>query len=106
MQTEDAIEDHPDGVIIRFDVVPGASRVKVPSGFNPWRRSLEAKLTEKPTRGKANKQLISEVSSLLEVSRDCVQVISGQKSSRKVVLVRGIDVEKAVLHLLPLVKKK
>lgn len=106
MQTEDAIEDHPDGVIIRFDVVPGASRVKVPSGYNQWRRSLEAKLTEKPTQGKANKQLILEISSLLDVSRDDVQVISGQKSSRKVVLVRGIDVKEAVLHLLPPLKNK
>jgi uncharacterized protein (TIGR00251 family) len=90
-----AIDPHPRGVLIRFEVAPGSSRLLVPSGFNPWRRSLEAKLTEKPTRGKANLQLERALADLFGIGADRVQVTSGHKSSRKVVLVLGIDADEA-----------
>jgi uncharacterized protein (TIGR00251 family) len=90
-----AIDPHPRGVLIRFEVAPGSSSLLVPSGFNPWRKSLEAKLTEKPTKGKANLQLERAVSDLFEISADRVQVTAGHKSSRKVVLVLDVDAEEA-----------
>lgn len=98
-QIGEAVEKHPEGVTIRFEVVPGASKLSIPSGFNPWRRSLEARLTEKPTRGKANAQLTRELASLLNVPGDRVAVIGGQKSSRKTVLVKGVEVENVVACL-------
>lgn len=94
-QIREAIDPHPRGVLIRFEVAPGSSRLLVPSGFNPWRRSLEAKLTEKPTKGKANLQLEVAVADLFGISASRVQVKAGQKSSRKVVLVLGIDPDEA-----------
>lgn len=99
-QMRAAIESHPRGFTIRFEVVPGSSNLKVPSGFNPWRKSLEAKLTEKPTKGKANQQLIRELSNILKISKDSIMVMSGQKSSRKVILVEGLDVQTAIKRLL------
>ncbi|MHC1631204.1 MAG: DUF167 domain-containing protein [Methanotrichaceae archaeon] len=98
-QIRNAVGLHPDGVTIRFDVVPGSSMVAVPSGFNPWRKSLEAKLTEKPTKGKANLQLTRELAALFEIPIENVQVMSGHKSSKKLVLVKYVNVEDAVQHL-------
>jgi uncharacterized protein (TIGR00251 family) len=99
MDLKDAIQPHPQGVIIRFEVVPGSSILSVPSGFNPWRRSLEARLTEEPTRGKANRQLVEAVSKLFSLPKGNVEVLSGHKSARKVLLVRGIDIDQALTLL-------
>ena len=95
----DALEPHPKGLTIRFEVAPGSKKLAVPSGFNPWRRSLEAKLTEEPTRGKANRQLIEAVADLFDVRADQVEVLSGHKNSRKVLLVKGKSLEEAASRL-------
>jgi hypothetical protein len=94
-----AVDAKPDGVIIRFDVVPGASIAEVPSGFNQWRRSIEAKLTERPERGLANAQLEKILAHILNLPRERVGVVSGHKSHRKVVHVRGVDLDYTVLRL-------
>ena len=96
MDSVQAIDPHPSGCIIRFEVVPGSSRLAVPSGFNPWRRSLEARLTEEPTRGRANRQLVGELAMTLGVPASQIQVIKGEKSGRKLLLVKGIEKETAV----------
>ncbi len=98
-QIRDAIDPHPKGVLIRFEVTPGSSRLVVPSGFNPWRRSLEAKLTERPTRGKANRQLEEALADLFGIGAERVSVTAGHKSSRKVVLVLGVDPHEAEVQL-------
>lgn len=99
MDLKDAIQPHPEGIILRFEVVPGSSKLSVPSGFNPWRKSLEAKLTEEPTRGRANRQLVGAVSDLFSLPKGNVEVLSGHKNARKVLLVRGIDVDQAIAIL-------
>jgi len=91
-----AADPHPLGCIIRFEVVPGSSHLAVPSGFNPWRRSLEARLTEEPTKGRANRQLIEELADALGLPATAIEVMSGHKSARKVVLVRGMAAGQAV----------
>ncbi|HOO55103.1 MAG TPA: DUF167 family protein [Methanothrix sp.] len=96
----EAIDPHPRGVLIRFEVAPGSSRLLVPSGFNPWRKSLEAKLTERPTKGRANLQLEKAVADLFGIGAERVSVTAGQKSSRKTVLVLGIDADEAERLLL------
>jgi uncharacterized protein (TIGR00251 family) len=95
----EAIRPHPHGITIRFEVAPGSSELEVPSGFNPWRGALEARLTEKPHKGKANRQLVEEVARVLGIPKRNVEVLSGQKSDRKVLLVKGLDLDAAVLRL-------
>ena len=95
----EAIKPHPRGLTIQFEVTPGSSKLVVPSGFNPWRRTLEARLTEEPTRGKANRQLVAEVARILGIPERNVEVLSGHKSARKVLLVTGLDQDVAVYRL-------
>jgi uncharacterized protein (TIGR00251 family) len=94
-----AVKPHPLGLTIQFEVSPGSSELKVPSGFNPWRRTLEARLTEEPTRGKANRQLVEELARKLGIPERNVEVLSGHKSARKVLLVTGLDPNVAVNRL-------
>ena len=96
---KEAIKPHPQGLIIQFEVAPGSSELKVPSGFNPWRRTLEARLTEEPTKGKANRQLVEEVARVLGIPERNVAILSGHKSARKVLLVAGLDPDVAVYRL-------
>jgi hypothetical protein len=95
----EAIKPHPRGLTIRFEVAPGSSKLEVPSGFNPWRRTLEARLTEEPIKGKANRQLVAEVARILCIPERNVEVLSGHKSARKVLLVTGMDLEAAIFCL-------
>jgi len=76
----------------------------VPSGFNPWRKSLEAHLTEEPLRGKANRQLIQTLAKTLGISEQKVELLSGHKSARKTVLVKGISRDEAISKLTQKVK--
>ena len=95
MDPRESIKPHPQGCIISFEIVPGCSRISVPSGYNPWRRSLEARLTEEPIKGRANKQLMEELARTLGVPEQNVVVMSGKKSSKKSILVKGLMREEA-----------
>ncbi|MCJ7443128.1 MAG: DUF167 domain-containing protein [Methanotrichaceae archaeon] len=99
MDFKEAIKTHPQGFVIRFEVVPGSSRRLVPSGFNPWKNVLEAKLTEKPHHGRANRQLMEALAELLNIPIGQIEILSGQKSARKIVLIKGIALKKAILLL-------
>lgn len=95
MAKDEALSYHPLGLTIRFEITPGASQLAVPSGFNPWRRSLEARLTEEASRGRANRQLIEEVARIFSLPEGEVEILMGEKSSRKVLLVKGRSIEEA-----------
>ncbi len=101
MDLLEAIRPHPQGCTIRFEVAPGSSCLAVPSGFNPWRKTLEARLTEQPSRGRANLQLVEEVARALGIPKADVEVMSGHKSAIKVLLARGVDAKRAVSLLKP-----
>jgi uncharacterized protein (TIGR00251 family) len=96
----DALKIHPMGLTIRFEVAPGTSELAVPFRFNSWRKSLEARLTEKATKGKANRQLIEEVAKILGVPENNVTILSGHKSARKILLVTGVDIDHATSCLM------
>ncbi len=51
---------------------------------------MEARLTEEPIKGRAHRQLIEELARTLGISEQKIEVTSGQKSSKKTILVKGI----------------
>lgn len=95
----EAVKSHPLGCTISFEVVPGSSRLAVPSGFNPWRKAIEAHLTEEPSRGRANRQLTGELARALGISELNVEVLSGHRSARKLLLIKGMEKDDAVFTL-------
>jgi uncharacterized protein YggU (UPF0235/DUF167 family) len=62
---------------------------------------LKARLTEEPSMGRANRQLVEELARVLGVPERDVGVVSGHKSGRKVLVVRGLKPDEAVLRLSP-----
>ena len=100
MDISGAVRPHPLGCTVSFDVVPGSSRLAVPSGYNMWRRSVEAHLTEEPSRGRANRQLTLGLASALGISEAQIDVLSGQKSARKLLLVKGMAAGEVVASLM------
>lgn len=90
MSFANAIRATKEGSVIDFEVSPGAKSAEVPSGYNPWRKRIEAKIRAPPEKGKANDELINALSALFGVPASDIEIISGATSSRKSILVRNI----------------
>ncbi len=79
---KDAMRQVEDGVILELDVSPGSKETSI-KGYNPWRKRIEIRLSERAQKGKANAELISFFSSLFNVHSRDVQIISGLTNSKK-----------------------
>jgi TIGR00251 family protein len=99
MPFADAIRATKDGVVIDFEVSPGAKSAEVPSGYNTWRKRIEAKIRSPPEKGRANEELIEALADLFNVSAASVEIVSGAANSRKSILVRGLAVADVVRAL-------
>jgi uncharacterized protein len=96
MPFADAIRAMKDGIVIDFEVSPGAKSAEVPCGYNPWRKRIEAKIKAPPDKGKANDELITALSDLFNVPTKEIEIVAGATSSRKSILVRNITATDAV----------
>ena len=89
---KDAIKQARDGVVIDLEISPGAKETAV-HGYNPWRRRIEIRLSEKAERGRANEQLVSFLSNLFGISSGNIQIITGLTNSKKSVKIIGAKAE-------------
>lgn len=89
---KDAVRETPEGVTLDLDISPGAKETAV-RGYNPWRRRIEIRLSERAEKGRANDQLISFLSGLFSVNPGNVQIITGMANSRKSVKIIGARAE-------------
>lgn len=99
MSINDAVKEGDDGVLIDIEVTPGTKTVKVPSGYNPWRKRIEVRLSREAQKGKANQQLIHELSGMLGIKENNVTLISGHTGHKKTIHIRGMNLEQ-VLNLM------
>jgi uncharacterized protein (TIGR00251 family) len=88
----------PQGVRIAFHVQPNAKKTEVLGLHDD---ALKLKLAAQPIDGKANEALVKYLSERLAVPRSAVLLTHGQSGRKKLVEVRGVTVEQAVLALLP-----
>lgn len=79
---KDAIRQTCDGVILDLEISAGAKETAV-HGYNPWRKRIEIRLSERAQKGKANEQLISLLSDLFKVNSRNIQIIAGLTNSKK-----------------------
>ncbi len=87
---KDAIRQAQDGVILDLDISAGAKKNEV-HGYNPWRKRIEIKLSERAEKGRANAELISFLSGLFNVNSRNVQIIMGLTNSKKSVKITGVN---------------
>lgn len=106
MPVSDAVKKSSDGTIIELEVTPGSRTIKVPSGYNPWRKRIEVRLTEAAQKGKANQQLMGELSKVLGLSSSDITLVSGHTSHKKTVHIKGVGMEVIVDLLQSLIEKE
>ena len=98
MSYEDAIKDTGNGVMIDLKVVPGSGSTEVPSGYDESRNRIRAKVSAKAIDGKANKQLIRELSRLFGISSSQIR-LNGLASTRKSIELIGVVREDVIRTL-------
>ncbi len=81
---KDAIRQTDDGVILDLEISAGAKETAL-HGYNPWRKRIEVKLSERAQKGKANAELVSFLSGLFQVNSTNVRIVKGLTSSKKTV---------------------
>ena len=86
---KDAVRETQEGVTLDLEISPGAKETAV-RGYNPWRRRIEIRLSERAEKGRANDQLISFLSGLFRVNSRNVQIIAGIANSKKSVKIIGV----------------
>jgi uncharacterized protein (TIGR00251 family) len=87
---KDAIKPSGDGVILDLEISAGAKETAV-HGYNPWRKRIEIRLSERAQKGRANAELVSFLSGLFNINSGNVRIISGLTNSKKSVKIAGMD---------------
>ena len=75
-----------DGIKLNIKVIPNASKCEI-VGFVD--NILKIRLNVPPVDGKANEKCIKFLSTLLDVPKTSISIISGEKSRLKVLFIKG-----------------
>ncbi len=75
-----AVVEVEDGILVGIEVSPKSRKFEV-VGYNPWRKRIEIKIQAAPKKGRANKEIIEELSKL---TKSHVEIVSGLKSRYKI----------------------
>ena len=95
---KDAVRQTSEGVVLDLEISPGAKKTTV-HGYNPWRKRIEIRLSERAQKGKANEQLISFLSDLFHVNSRDIRIITGSTNSKKSLLIVGAKMPE-ILNIL------
>ncbi len=82
------IKKTSEGVIISLYIQPNASKTEIIGEHNG---SLKLKIKAPPVDGKANEEVLRFLSKALQVSKSQLELLKGDKSREKKVLVRNAD---------------
>lgn len=91
-----ALTAHADGVVVLVHVVPGGSRSQVVGLHGD---ALRIKVAAPAVEGKANAALVRFVAELAGVRPGAVEIIAGDHSRAKRLLVRQVTVAELVARL-------
>ena len=84
------VSDSKDGVILRVQVQPRASRDEV---MGPHGDGLKIRITAAPVAGAANKHLLKFLAKKLRVARSQISITTGATSRAKSIAIEGISAE-------------
>lgn len=77
-----------DGILIPVQVVPRASRTGIDGEVDG---ALRVRLAAPPVEGAANRELLEFLSKRLRLPKRDLTLVSGERSKRKAVRVRGLS---------------
>ena len=84
------IKKTKDGIILNLKISPNASKNEIIINNN----ELKIKITAQPIDGKANKSLIEFLSKYLKIPKSYFQIIKGQTSKEKSILIKNLPDDK------------
>src|SRR5436190_23192986 len=98
MSTAQFLKAGPDGVCLSLKVLPRASKNEIGEVANG---ELKIKVTAPPVDAAANEALLRLLADRLDCPRGAVQLLRGQTSRHKQVLIRGMNTEAVLDKLHP-----
>lgn len=84
------LQSQPNGVLLSLKLQPRASKNAIGEALG---NELKVKVTAAPVDSAANEALVRFLAEVLDCSRGAVQLIRGQTSRHKQVLIQGMTVE-------------
>jgi len=87
------IRETKDGLVIQLKISPNASKNSVSKDDT----GVKVKLTAQPIEGKANKALIEYLAKLVKVPKSSIEIIKGETSKDKTLLIKVFDSDKISL---------
>jgi uncharacterized protein len=84
------LQPHKEGVTLAVRVTPKSSRSQIAGIVGD---ELKITLNAPPADGQANKELVRLLSKTFAVPKSRIEIISGETSRSKRVLLRGIDLD-------------
>ena len=96
------IKEVNDGLIIKIKIIPNSSKndIIIEDEF------IKVKVTAQPVENKANKALIEFLSKQLKIPKTCVEIVKGETSKEKTVLLKVTESGKKSDIILKLSKQK
>ena len=84
------IKESRDGLVIRVKIVPNSSKndIVLEEEF------IKVKVTAQPIENKANKALVEFLSKTFKVPKTSIEILKGDTSKEKTLLIRTADEEK------------
>lgn len=90
-------QPHPAGTLVAVQAHPGARKNEL-RGIQGG--VLKVSVTQAPEKGKANKALVEVVAQALSLRPSQVELVSGETSRRKRLLIRGIQPDELIQRLV------
>ena len=84
-----AISSADNNVFVDIEVSTNSNKFQI-SGFNEWRNRFEIRIKQVPQKGKANKEIVKELSKIFNCD---VSISKGEKSSQKTIVCYDVSIE-------------
>jgi len=82
------ISEHPKGTVVSIKAQPGSKKNEVRLEENG---QIKVCVTQRPEKGKANRAVLEVLAEFLGVRESQVELISGETSQKKRVLIHGLS---------------
>lgn len=92
------ISESSAGIKISLYVIPNAPRSQIVGEYNS---QLKIKIKAPPVDGKANQAIIEFFSELFEIPQKDLEILKGDKSKSKTLLVRGLSASEILQFIKP-----
>ena len=95
------IKEVEEGIIVSLKIVPNSSKndIVLEEGF------VKVKITAQPIEGKANKALVEYLSKLFKIPKTSIEIVKGENSKDKTILLKTSDKNKISAVISELTKK-